>query len=564
MSPSPDTADDLFAAGNAHLDAGRLDDALDAFSRAAEDDPARAEAHNNKGVVLRRLGRPDDAADAFRIAIELAPNHAAAHCNLGNALIDLGRPGDAVPLFEEAIRLAPDYADAIFNLGNAKRAAGDNISAAEQYRAALGVAPNHRDAANNLGLVLAEVGQADAALAAFDLVLRADPGDAGILGNKGNLLRQLGRFDDALACFGRGLEAAPGDFRLLGNRALTLQHRGALDDAIAAYGEALAAAPDDVHLRCNHAQALLLAGDFAPGWAEFEWRLREPGAAKDAHLTTPRWDGADPSGKTLLLTAEQGLGDTIQFARYARVLAARGAQAVLAVAPRMVRLCAEVSGAAEVVGEADPPPAHDAHIPLMSLPHLLETDAATIPAEVPYIAAEPERVAHWRDRLGAEEAGLGVGIAWQGNPAYEHDRARSIPLDAFAPLFDVPGTHFFVLQRDLGREALGQVAGRAAVTDLGPELDQEAAFVDTAAVLESLDLVISSDTAIPHLAGALARPVWLLLPYAPDWRWMIGRDDSPWYPTMRLFRQSAPGDWAGVVARVAAELSELAAKAGTR
>jgi Flp pilus assembly protein TadD len=461
---------------------------------------------------------------------------------------------DDIARLEAAVRSRPDDPRRHFRLASAWQAAGEYGLARQSYRTALMFDPRYREARNNLGVVLAVAGDSAAALAEFDALLAEMPDDSGVLANKGNALRDLGRFDAAHACFDAALAAAPGDARLTGNKALAYQHAGDPARAIALFRAAVEIDPNEIELQFNLAQALLLSGDFAEGLAAFEVRLDDPAiAARFAHLGSPRWDGADPRGKTILALAEQGRGDAIQFARFLPVLAARGARVVFAVAPPMIQLFRGLSSGVEIA-DADVPPDHDCHVPLLSLPYLLGADTLASGAGVPYLSAAPDLVSAWQKHLGAPGR-LKVGLAWQGNPAYLWDRLRSIPPARLTPLFGVENADFFVLQKRGGAESA--FAGHGNVFEPGAELDRDHAFVDTAAMMASLDLVISSDTAIAHLAGALGRPVWLLASSVPDWRWQLGREDSPWYPTMRLFRQAAPGVWDGAIEAAAAALREL-------
>ena len=291
-------------------------------------------------------------------------------------------------------------------------------------------------------------------------------------------------------------------------------------------------------------------GRFEQGWPGYEWRwkCKEFGSLPPFH--PPLWDGSPLDGRTILVHAEQGLGDTLQFIRYAPLVHQRGGRVILVCQPPLIGLLTRSPGVERLVAQGEALPDYDVHVPLMSLPGLLGTTLESVPADVPYLDAEPQLVEAWRHRLGSYP-GFKVGIVWQGNPKFRLDRRRSIPLAQFAPLARVPGVHLFSLQKGPGAEQLAAVTDRFPVTDLGRRLDD---FMDTAAVLKNLDLVISVDTAIAHLAGALGIPVWVALPFVPDWRWLMDREDSPWYPTMRLFRQARPGQWEDVFQRIAEAL----------
>jgi len=406
-----------------------------------------------------------------------------------------------------------------------------------------------------LGWVLQESGRAAEAEAEYRRAIALDPDYASAHHNLGNSLRSLGRPAEALEAYRRALEIEPGHRRAHEGLGRALRALGALDPSIAAFEKQLALAPEDPGSRLNLALTLLLAGDFAAGWPHYEYRSPPPAVEESAGAP---WDGGELAGRTILLRAEQGLGDTIQFVRYGALVEARGGRVVLEAPPALARLCRTAPGVERVIADGEARPASDRQARLVSLPYLLGTTLDSIPASVPYLAAEPELVAAWRSRL-AGSAGLKVGIAWQGNPRLLSSLDRSVPLAALARLGRVPGVRLISLQKHDGREQIAELPGDVRLEDHSAEIDEGPdAFVDTAAVMASLDLVVSVDTAVTHLAGALGRPVWLLIKQMPDWRWLLRREDSPWYPTMRLFRQARHGDWAGVVERVAADLARLA------
>ena len=430
--------------------------------------------------------------------------------------------------------------------------AGDPASAEAAARAGLAAAPDDQAWMRfTLGWVLQESGRPAEAEAEYRRAISLDPDYASAHHNLGNTLRSLGRPEAAIPAYQRTLEIEPDHPRVHDGLARAFRATGALDQATAAFRTQLALAPEDTDSHIEVALTLLLAGDFEAAWPHYERR-----AAPDPEALSPDrlWDGGDLEGRTILLLAEQGFGDTIQFVRYAELLKAKGAKVLLQVQPGLTSLCGKAPGIDRVFAYGEAQPAHDCKARLLSVPRLLGTRLETIPTRVPYLAAEPERVAAWRAKL-AGRPGLKVGIAWQGKPGTPLDHGRSIPLAALAPLTAVPGVRLISLQKHHGRDQIGDLAleDYAEEMDEGPE-----AFLDTAAIMANLDLVISSDTAIPHLAGALARPVWLLVKKVPEWRWLLGRPDSPWYPTMRLFRQTCDGDWSTVVQQVAGDLTKLA------
>ncbi len=376
-----------------------------------------------------------------------------------------------------------------------------------------------------------------------------------MLNNRGNTLKELKRYDDALASYDRALALEPGFAGAHHNRGVTLQELKRYDDALASYERASALRPDFVEAHWNESLVRLQLGDFHGGWRKYEQGWKTGLRGEPRGFAQPRWTGAEPlAGRTLLLHVEQGFGDTIQFVRYAPLAAAAGARVILEAYPLLTTLLSEVEGVNAVVSRGEPLPAFDLHCPLLSLPLAFGTELDTIPARVPYLTAPPARLARWGARL-PRAGGLRVGLAWSGRET--PDPNRSVALAQLAPLFDLPGIHFVSLQKDVRDSDEAALRGRPELLHLGPDL---ADFADTAAVIEQLDLVISIDTAVAHLAGALGKPVWILLPFSSDWRWLLDRDDSPWYPTARLFRQDETRAWDTVIARVRAALKGFATR----
>ena len=474
-------------------------------------DPRHAGALHHLGLIRAGQRRFDEALALLGAALEQDPGMATAQYNLGTVLQTLGRHMDAVTAFERAVALRPDYVEALSNLGNSLQALRRSDAAVACYQQALAVRPDHAETHNNLGAAFAALERRDEAVAQYREAVAAKPGYVEAWINLGKALRGLNRHDEA----------------------------------IVAFEQALALRPADVEARRSQGMARLILGDFKTGWPL--WRFARTRAVPQ-HL----WLGdGDLAGKTILLYAEQGLGDTIQFARYIPLMARRGARIVLEVQQELVSLLEALSGVAAVraLGEALPP--FDCYCPLLSLGLAFGTELATIPAAVPYVVP-PAGTAVPRDRQGA----CRVGLSWSGNPLHLNDRNRSIPLQRLAPLLALPGIEFVALQKELRdgeAEALKQ-CGR--VTVVSQDLTD---FAATAAIMAGLDLVITVDSAVAHLAGALCKNVWILLPFSPDWRWLLERSDSPWYPSARLFRQKAPGDWDGVIADLRQALEQMAA-----
>jgi hypothetical protein len=392
------------------------------------------------------------------------------------------------------------------------------------------------------------------AIACYERALEGSPDHGEAYNNLGSVFQQQGHLAESLACFQKALLSKPDFANAYSNLGTVLQEQGQLVKAIACYAKSLRLAPEFAEAHYNRAMILLCQENFGEGWAEFEWRLKCATYPR-REFNAPRWDGSRLAGGTLLVHAEQGLGDTLMFVRFLSEARKRCGNVVLEVPAALVPLLHASGFTTAVAFGTELPPCH-AHASLLSLPGIFQTTLATIPAEGPYLAADPERIEHWTDKL-SETAGLKIGIGWQGNRSYACDRNRSIPLGEFAPLAGAPGVRLFSLQKGDGSEQLAESAGRFSIDDLGGKLDEEGgAFMDTAAVMKNLDLVITSDTAIAHLAGALGVKTWVALPLVPDWRWFLTREDCPWYPTMRLFRQRTLGRWDEVFDHMARVLAD--------
>jgi tetratricopeptide (TPR) repeat protein len=554
-----DDAETHVSLGNVLNAQGRLDEAVACYRRALDLRPNYAEAHSNLGVVLQEQRKLDEAVACYRRALELEPDHAQTHSNLGVALQEQRKLDEAIACYCRALELKPDYAEAHNNLGNALKDQGNLDNAVACYRRALEVEPDYADAHSNLGNALRERGKLDEAVACCRRALELEPDNAEALNNLGNALKDQGKLDEAVACCRRALELKPDFAEAYNAMGAALNDQGKLDESAACYRRALELKPDYAMAHWNQSLLSLLTEDFERGWAEYEWRWKSK-RSQWRGFSQALWEGQPLDGRTILLHAEQGFGDTIQFIRYAAQVKQRGGVVILE-CPRpllsFLRTCARID---RLVGQGEELPTFDVQAPLLSLPGIFRTSLETIPADVPYLFADPDLTGHWRQELGGI-AGFKIGIAWQGNPKYQNDRDRSIPLGCFEPLARCSGVRLLSLQKGAGAGQLQNVADRFPVIDLGSRLDEAAgAFMDTAAVMISLDLVVTSDTSIAHLAGALGVPVWVALPFIPDWRWLLDRNDSPWYPTMRLFRQESRGDWQGVFQRIEGALRQRVAR----
>jgi len=508
---------EMLERGLACHQAGRLEEAEAIYQSVLKEEPANADAHHLLGLVASHQGRYQLAEERIREAIALNPLAPFYHNNLGNVLQALGRFQEAVVSYRDALRLDPAYVEPHSNLGPALDALGRHAEAVAAGLEAVRRRPGWAEAYMNLGNSLAKLNRYEEAEAAYREAARLRPGYAEAYSNLGNAVLEQGRVEEAAGCFEEALQLDP------------------------ANGVA----------HWNRGWLRLLQGDYERGWQEYEWRW-VTGNAAPRSFRQPVWDGSCLWGATILLHAEQGLGDTVQFIRYAPWVKQAAGRVVVECQARLAPLVATVSGVDEVVPAGAELPPFDTHAGLLSLPRIFGTRVETVPAAVPYFTVAPERLERWRARL-AGVRGFKVGLVWAGSPTHKNDRSRSLPLSALAPLAEAPGVAWFSLQR--GPQAAELRAARLPITNL-EEDDNDA--MDTAAIIMNLDLVIAADTMVAHLAGALARPVWTLLAYMPDFRWMLGREDTPWYPTMRLFRQPRPGDWAAVIERVREELGHAA------
>ena len=426
------------------------------------------------------------------------------------------------------------------------------LQAAEQiYRKILQADRNNADAWHLLGQIAYQVGKHDLAVEHIAYAIRLAGDRAAFHQSLGDVYRALGRLPEAVACYRRALELMPDCAETYNSLGLALQAQGRLAEASAGYQRAIELEPHHAEAHYNRSMLRLLAGDFQQGLAEYAWRWetrRKPFIPPP--FPHPIWDGRPLEGRRLLLHGEQGYGDTLQFIRYAAQAKQRGAGVLVGCTKPLLRIVRSCRFVDQVVCEITSPQDFDVYCPLLSMPQLMKTTLGSVPHDVPYLFADPPLVEQWRGELGPI-AGFKVGIAWRGNPKHRNDRARSFPLSCFQPLGSVPGIHLVSLQKGAGEEDLQEARDRFPITDLGSRLND---FMDTAAAMVNLDLVITCDTAVAHLAGALGVPVWVALPLVPDWRWMLDRSDSPWYPTMRLFRQESRGDWQGVFQRIEAAL----------
>jgi tetratricopeptide (TPR) repeat protein len=536
---------------------------------------------NNFGEALRHLNRVNEAIEAYRRSIQMQPKQLDAYTNMALAFEQIGKHDEAAAALERAADMQPQRIDLHGAAGSAWARAGDGYRAAAAFRRVLAIKPDHAAALSNLAMALANTGALDEALQAAQRGLELEPDSAVSHGSIAVVYDKLGRDAEAVAEFERAAELNPRNADYYGHRATVLERMGKLEEAVEVYQQGAQAVPNDVRLfsnlsnilrrrrryaesvraaerairifpgysdaHGNRALSLLALGDYTNGFVEYEWRWRcDNFTTAPREFKRPMWDGSDPAGRTILIHTEQGYGDTFQFLRYVPMLADRGAKVIVECNHSLVKLIARVRGVSRVVAAGLALPDFDLHTPLLSLPRDFGTTLETIPADVPYLSPEPQRVEAWRERL--REGDFKIGLVWAGNA--KPDPARTVPAALLSKLAGIPGARFYGLQKR-SAPTYQPSPPELQLIDLDDELND---FHDTAAAMMNLDLILTIDTAAAHLAGALARPTWTLLPWSPDWRWMLDREDSPWYPTMRLFRQSRQDEWSDVIDRVREEL----------
>lgn len=537
----------------------RLPEAAELLRRAVAARPSDASAHNNLANVLKGLARLDEALASYDRALAIQPRYAEAHYNRADTLAALGRRDEAIAGYDRAIALKPDYAKAWYNRGVAAADLGRQEAAIASFERAIAIRPDFAEAHYNRGVALAALGDPGAAVASYDRAIALKPDYVQARNNRGNALQRLQRPAEAVASYDGAIDLKPDYVEALVNRGSALQELRQLDAAIASYDRAIALDPGYADAWWNKSLALLLAGDFAAGWEHYEWRWKlDAFAGLRREHPQPPWDGRAPlAGRSILLHSEQGLGDAIQFCRYAPMVAGLGAKVVLEVQHPLVPLMRSLAGVETVVAAGEAIPPVELRCPLLSLPRAFRTDLATIPAPRRYLAADPGRIREWQERLGPPR-GLRVGVAWSSTSAFPRDNARSLRLADFARALPEDGVEFVCLQKEVKPADRRDLEARPDLRFFGDELRD---FGDTAALVECVDLVVSTCTSAPHLAGALGKPTWILLAHVPDWRWLLDGEASPWYPAAKLYRQERPGDWTGVLARVRADLARMAGEA---
>ena len=581
------TVDSLFQTAVQRFSAGDFSGADDALEQMMVLVPDHAEGLHVRGLVQHRLGRHSLALLLLEKAQVLLPGNAALLSNLGLVMRALGNPQKALDCYDQALAIQPDFAQAWGNRGNALRDTGQSLSSVDSYRKALELQPGYSQSWHGLGLAYNDLKQWQNAVDAFKEALSHQPVMAVACLDMGNALRELDRFEDALSAYDRAVSLRPAYAEAWSNRGVLLKRMGRMQEALQSYQKAIALEPDfvDALVNCstllkemmdldasmamnrraltlkpdnsgahlNLAICHLLRGEFHEGFTHYEWRWKtEQLQASVRPFVQPLWTGEQSlHGKTVLLHAEQGLGDTVQFCRYASLLKHMGATVLMEVQAPLLPLLHSLDGVDVWLRQGDALPVFDYQCPLLSLPWALKTTPETVPVAVPYLAADAEKVAEWGSRLGSSSRKR-VGLVWSGRPEHKNDHNRSMSLQLLEPLLR-SDMEFHGLQKEF---RAADLALNPAAMGIRLWADQLTSFAETAALISHMDLVIAVDTSVAHVAAALGKPVWLMLPYSPDWRWLLGRDDNPWYPGMRLFRQDASANWVSVVQRLQAALSQ--------
>ena len=595
ISSDSEQASFYFNLGRIFQHQGQVSDADHCYQKVLQLEPDCAEAHNNKGILLKRQGKLAEAAKCFRRALHINPNFADALCNLGNIYRDNNELHRAIACYEKAVDIHPDHVNAHLSLGRAYKRLGDwekghtclqkavalepkralphcelgNLfkaqkkwnDAIEHYRKAIELRPTFAEAIFNMGIACGELNQLERAIKCYLRVIEVKPDSAeayfnlGIInGKKNNLNKSVRFFKDAI-------ELKPDYAEAYNNLGNTLKGQGKVDQAINYLRKAIKYDPDLAEAHLNLSLALLLKGNFSEGWQEYEWRFKVR-KYRGEHRTydKPEWDGSPFGGKRLLIHDEQGFGDTIQFVRYIPLVKQLGGTVIFETRQPILPLFKNYAGIdclTEMRQDGKPSSDFDFFVPLLSIPGKLYSQIKDIPCSIPYLRAEPEKIEYWKDQI--DGPGLKIGIVWAGRPVEENEpaelRNRSCRLEDFDVLAKIPNTRLFGLQKGDAADQISGLPPSFQIQNLGEDFDD---FSDTAAAIENLDLVISIDTSVAHLAGALGKPVWVLLQHVADWRWLTGRDDNPWYASMRLFRQKQAGDWESVFGQVERDLRKLA------
>ena len=555
----PDHSSALHSLGMIACQRGQYDLAAEFVAKAIAANRQIPQFHNTLGVVLAAVGKTQKAIDAYRRAISLKPDYAEAYANMADTLQSQGQYPAAVENCKKAIQLQPALAEAYYNMANILRQQDRHVEAVENYQRVIRIRPDFAMAYGNLAVTLKEQGRDAEAIESYKQAIRLMPADATLRHDLGIVLKDCGRYDEATENYKQAIRLDPDYAQAYNSLGVAMKECNRCTEAIENYEQAIRLKPDYADAHWNRSLALLLSARLSEGWKEYQRRYDDLNTTDSPHYSQKTlWDGSSFDGKTLLVRYQQGLGDNIQFVRYLPMVKERGGTVIYETKKPLTDLLRPLDGIDELVAAASngkPAASFDLHISLMDLPRVFGATIETIPSNVPYLYADPAKAQAWRNRI--VQKNLTVGIVWAGAAAHRNDRNRSCTLADFAPLAEIDGIQLYGLQKGNPSKQADKSSARIIAANLGEEFED---FTDTAAAIGNMDLVVSVDTAVLHLAGAMGKPTWALLPFAPDWRWMLERQDSPWYPTMRLFRQKSPGCWPDVFADVKKELQTMADK----
>jgi tetratricopeptide (TPR) repeat protein len=505
-----------------------------------------------KAHAYQKAGNLKQAAEIYLQVLQNQPDNLDVAFMLGLISARLGSHDQAIKYFGEAIRIDPSYADAHYNLANVFRDRRQYHEALSSYKKVLQIIPDHAETYVSMGFIFRIQGRLDEEVRCYRKAIQMNPSLAGAYYNLGHALADRGQLDEAIECYRKVIQISPDFLHAYSVLGLLLRIRGRNAEAENCYRSMIQLHPDNPEAHWDLSNVLLLSGNYREGWREFEWfRKKKDCMARQRSFMQPLWEGSEIKGKRILLHAEEGFGDTIQFVRYAPLVARMGAVVIVECQKELTPLVQEMDGIETALSYGDTLPSFDLHCPLMSLPRVFDTVLETIPATVPYLRANAGTVEHWGRRISHDPSYVKIGLAWAGGGL---PFKKSCPLDELMPLTQRDDVTLYSLQKGSASAQAKNPPGGMRLTDLTEDIRN---FVDTAALIENLDLIISVDTSVAHLAGAVAKPVWVLLPYVPDWRWLLEREDSPWYPTMRLFRQPSLGDWKSVIMNVRSEMEKF-------
>ena len=537
-----------------HYHAGEIHEAEKICKEICHTDYGYSPALHLLGMIAYRAGRCNIAVDQMSMAVQLSPDTPFFHNDLGNVFLSQGKINEAILCYRNALRLDPNIVQTYYYLGVALTKKDLLDEALQSLDIAIKLKPDYTDALYQAGFIFSRKDKPDEAIACFEKLLKIEPARHEAIFALGVALGAVERTEEAIACYRKALGTVPDDVYALNNLGLLLKEQGEIKQAMDTYRKAIEISPDLAGPHWNLSHVLLLTGNLQAGWKEFEWRLRKDDWQK-ANLRrskVPLWNGESFTGKTLFIHDEQGIGDTIQFIRYLPMVKARGGDIIFETQEPLTGLLKNFPGIDQLMPQSADgvlPTDMDFFVPLLSLPAILNTTLDTIPDTVPYFHADSDKTKYWMERLG--EAGFKVGIVWAGEPKNPNDRNRSCRLRQFEPIANISGVRLIGMQKGKAAEQANDLPSGIDVINYGPELGD---FIDTMGLIENLDLVVAVDTAVAHLAGAMGKPVWLVLTFAHHWPWLLKRTDSPWYPDMKIYRQEKKGDWAMVFEQVKKDL----------